>query len=103
MVTDDTGTVEEEIQTFMGETINVINYMGDIMNKNQILLYNLMDELNLLNKLECHSCKEEVLIPMLKNIPRAESCPNCQESMLGEGEQTNFEDWDNGVGADESE
>jgi len=92
---------DEDMQTFANETVNVIQHMGNDVVRLQMLVDNLLEDLGKLNKISCPSCEEEILRPEVKGIPLQDICPSCQSSLL-DGEQTSFEDWDNGA-EDESE
>tara|TARA_R100001082_G_C4253534_1_gene112463 strand:+ start:174 stop:461 length:288 start_codon:yes stop_codon:yes gene_type:complete len=93
---------DEDVQAFMRETVKIIQYMGMDIVKLQTMVYNLLDDMGKMDRVPCHSCGEEIIRPLLPNIPLEDMCPMCGSDLF-EKSQTSVEDWDNGVVSDESE
>ena len=91
---------DEDIQMFMRETVRIIQVMGNDVVKLQMMLYNLLSDMGKIERLVCPSCNEEVLRPLLPNIPLEEVCPSCGESLFDKS-QMSIDDWDNGITREE--
>ena len=91
---------DEDIQMFMRETVRIIQVMGNDVVKLQMMFYNLLSEMGKRERLVCPSCNEEVLRPLLPNIPLEEVCPSCGESLFDKN-QMSIDDWDNGIRKEE--
>ena len=93
---------KEEFDKFVQEVAHVISIMGADIMKMQTIMYNLLDELDKVEKPICVSCKEVLFIPIVKNVERSDVCPSCGENIYG-AEQTTFESWDEGetIGGEE--
>ena len=85
---------DEDLETFMSETVEVIQYMGNDVLKLQMMFYNLLDDMGKMDRVICPSCNEEVIRPILPNIPLEDVCPSCEEGLF-DTTQTSVEDWDN--------
>ena len=93
---------DEDMQMFMRETVNIIQHMSIDIVKLQTMVYNLLIDMDKMDKVSCHSCGEEIMRPLISNIPLEDTCPMCGSDLFDKS-QTSFEDWDNGVVSDESE
>jgi hypothetical protein len=85
---------DEDLEMFMRETVKVIQYMGNDVMKLQMMLYNLLNDMGKMDKLICPSCKEEVIRPILPNIPLEDVCPSCGGDLFDKDQMT-IDDWDN--------
>lgn len=85
---------QEDFENFVKEVAHVISIMGADVMKMQTIMYNLLDEMDKVEKPICVSCKETLLIPIVQNVEKSDICPNCGENIYG-SEQTTFESWDN--------
>jgi hypothetical protein len=68
--------------------------MGNDVMKLQMMLYNLLNDMGKMDKLICPSCKEEVIRPILPNIPLEDVCPSCGGDLFDKDQMT-IDDWDN--------
>lgn len=93
---------QEHFENFVQEVAGVVSILGGDLMKVQMILYNLLDEMGQLEKPICVSCKETLMIPVVKNIEKSDDCPNCGENIYGK-EQTTFENWDEGQAQREEE
>ena len=84
---------QEAFENFVNEVANVITIMGTDVMKIQTILYNLLDELDMVEKPICVSCKEQLYIPIVKGVDKSDICPSCGENIYG-NEQATFETWD---------
>ena len=91
---------DEDMQMFMRETVKIIQHMGNDIVKLQMMFYNLLDDIGKIERAVCPSCNEEVLRPLLPNIPLEEVCPACGESLFDKN-QMSIDDWDSGITREE--
>ncbi len=84
---------QEAFENFVREVAGVISIMGADIMKMQTIMYNLLDEMGKIEKPICVACKEQLMIPVVKNVDKSDICPNCGENIYGK-EQTTFESWD---------
>jgi ribosomal protein S27AE len=91
---------DEDMQTFMRETVKVVQYMGNDIMKLQMMVYNLLDDMGKMDRVICPSCNEEVIRPILPNIPLEDVCPSCGEGLFDKN-QMSIDDWDNGITREE--
>jgi predicted RNA-binding Zn-ribbon protein involved in translation (DUF1610 family) len=91
---------QEHFDNFVQEVAGVVSILGGDLMKVQLILYNLLDEMGKIEKPICVSCKESLMIPVVKNIEKSDDCPNCGENIYGKG-TTTFENWDEGQDGEE--
>jgi hypothetical protein len=91
---------DDDLEMFMRETVKVINHMGNDVMKLQMMFYNLLDDMGKMDRVICSFCNEEVIRPILPNIPLEEVCPSCGESLFDKN-QMSIDDWDNGITREE--
>jgi len=63
--------------------------------KLQTMFFALLNDLGKTDTLYCAKCDEEVLRPILKDIPLEQCCPMCGDELSIHMHQTSVEDWDN--------
>ena len=85
---------DEDLEMFMRETVKVIQYMGNDVMKLQMMFYNLLDDMDKMDRIICPSCNEEVIRPILPNIPLEDVCPSCGGDLFDKN-QMSIDDWDN--------
>jgi len=91
---------QEDFKKFVSEVALAINMIGNDLIKTQTILYNLLDEMGKMEKPTCNTCGKDLMIPILNNIERNETCPLCGDNIYG-SEQPSFENWDNGTELEE--
>ena len=52
-----------------------------------VILFSYLKEQGAAEEVTCHSCQQEILIPLIKGIEREEICPSCNKP-LNEGQPT---------------
>jgi len=92
----------EHFEKFVQEVAEVVSILGADLLKVQTILYNLLDEMGQIEKPTCVSCNENLMIPIVQNVDRSDTCPNCGENIYGM-EKTTFENWDKGITQDGEE
>ena len=88
------------ISNFSTEVSNVLQILGSDVMKIQKILYNHLDEEGKIERIICKSCGQELLRPDIKGVEKSDICPSCGNNIF-EGEQTTFENWDNGTTTEE--
>lgn len=91
---------QEDFATFVKEVATALTIMGTDIMKMQTIFYNYLDEVGKMEKPTCVSCKEQLMIPLVKGIEKSEICPNCGNNIYG-AEAVTFEDWDEGIVGEE--
>jgi predicted RNA-binding Zn-ribbon protein involved in translation (DUF1610 family) len=91
---------QEDFERFVSEVAQAVNIIGNDVGKIQAIMYNLLDELDKLEKPTCVHCNKTLMIPIVKNITKSESCPYCGQNIYG-ADQPTFENWDAGIVAEE--
>ncbi len=86
---------EKDFKVFVQEVATVIGMMGTDIGKTQALIYAILEDMGKVEKPNCASCKEQLVIPILASLEKSEVCPNCGDNVYGTT-QVSFEDWDNG-------
>lgn len=61
----------------------------------QTMMFALLNDLGKADTLTCAECGEEVMRPILKDLPLEEICPMCNGNLIVHPTQTTVEDWDN--------
>lgn len=97
--------LQENIGKLTGGLMKAFEQVSFDYQKLQTMHFALLQELDFCEIIECSKCRESVMRPLLKALPLEDGCPMCGESLSGyeTPTQSTIEDWDNGVGADESE
>jgi len=90
----------EEFESFKNEVMEAFRFIGFDSNRTKNLLFASLEEDGKMERVVCDSCKEELLLPVLKAIDKSDICPACGENVYG-GKQTNFENWDAGLTEEE--
>tara|TARA_R110002096_G_scaffold181569_3_gene359275 strand:+ start:2431 stop:2742 length:312 start_codon:yes stop_codon:yes gene_type:complete len=94
--------LQEQMKGLTEGIVNAFQQVSYDYAKIQTMFFALLQDLELCETLECVGCEEQVLRPTLKGIPIEDGCPMCGENLFT-GTQTTVDEWDSGVGKDESE
>jgi rRNA maturation endonuclease Nob1 len=93
----------EQIQTFMGQTVQAFSIVDNQLSKLNIVLFALLKDMGKTEDITCANCGERVTRPIINGLPKQDECPTCGENLF-DNKQTTVEDWDSGlIVNDESE
>ena len=63
--------------------------------KLQTMFFALLQDLGKTDTLSCSDCDEEVMRPLLSQLPVENTCPMCGGDLVIDTSQTTVDDWDN--------
>ena len=86
----------EQIQTFMGQTVQAFSIVDNQLSKLNIILFALLKDMGKSEDITCANCGEQITRPIINGLPKQSECPTCGEDLFGD-KQTTVEDWDNGL------
>ena len=69
--------------------------------KLQTMFFALLQDLGKTDTLSCSDCDEEVMRPLLSQLPVEKTCPMCGGDLTKDVSQTTVDDWDNGTTEEE--
>ncbi len=77
-------------------TIHAFEQVAFDYAKLQTMFFALLQDLGKTDTLSCSECDEEVMRPLLSQLPVENTCPMCGGGLVIDTSQTTVDDWDNG-------
>ena len=76
--------------------VNAFDQVSFDYAKLQTMFFALLQDLGKTDTLYCSECDEEVMRPLLSQLPVESNCPMCGGELVIDTSQTTVDDWDNG-------
>ena len=86
---------ERAISEIEATVKQVIEAVGADLARVNGLIFGILDHFELIKEIECEDCGQKIVEPLLKALPRQDTCPACNKPL--DPMQSRIEDWDNGV------
>ena len=93
--------LQEKQENLTKGVINAFEQVSFDYAKLQTMFFALLQDLGKSDTLSCLECDEEVMRPLLTQLPVEETCPMCGGGLTKDTSQTTVDDWDNGTTEEE--